>query len=79
LVRTKAQPILDDSGNVEQYFAMIDATEKKLHEEILRNEREKYSNIIAKYEFGLIEADQEEKIILANNSFCQMSGYDLKI
>jgi hypothetical protein len=29
-----AQPILDDSGNVEQYFAMIeDATEKKLHEE----------------------------------------------
>jgi hypothetical protein len=31
--RTKAQPILDDSGNVEQYFAMIDATEKKLHEE----------------------------------------------
>ena len=77
-VRTKAQPILDDSGNVEQYFAMIeDATEKKRHEEILRNEREKYSNIIANMNLGLIEVDQEEKIILANNSFCQMSGYDL--
>jgi PAS domain S-box-containing protein len=56
-----------------------DATEKKLHEEILRNEREKYSNIIANMNLGLIEADQEEKIILANNTFAKMSGYDLKI
>jgi hypothetical protein len=28
---------------------------------------------------GLIEADQEEKIILANNTFAKMSGYDLPI
>ncbi len=78
-VTTKAQPIVDENGKVEQYFAMIeDATEKKRHEAVLRNEREKYSNIIANMNLGLIEVDQDEKIILANNSFCQISGYDLE-
>jgi len=75
-VRTKGQPILDEEGKVEQYFAMIeDVTEKKKHEGILRNEKEKYSNIIANMNLGLIEVDQNERIILANNSFCDFSGY----
>ncbi|UQD55842.1 PAS domain S-box protein [Flavobacterium sp. K5-23] len=78
-VRTKGQPILDSDGEVVQYFAMIeDITIKKKHEEILRNEKEKYSNIIANMNLGLIEVDHNERIILANNSFCDFSGYSLK-
>jgi len=78
-VRTKGQPILDSDGEVVQYFAMIeDVTEKKKHEEILRNEKEKYSNIIANMNLGLIEVDQNEMIVLANNSFCDFSGYSLE-
>ncbi|SDX04233.1 PAS domain S-box protein [Flavobacterium degerlachei] len=78
-VRTKGQPILDSDGKVIQYFAMIeDVTEDKKHEEILRIEKEKYSNIIANMNLGLIEVDEDERIVLANNSFCNFSGYSLE-
>ncbi|MEZ7504221.1 PAS domain S-box protein [Flavobacterium sp. Arc2] len=78
-VRTKGQPILDSDGEVIQYFAMIeDVTEDKKHEEILRIEKEKYSNIIANMNLGLIEVDEDERIVLANNSFCNLSGYSLE-
>lgn len=71
-------PIFRDGiykGNLRAY---VDITLKKKHEEILRNEKEKYSNIIANMNLGLIEVDQDERIVLANNSFCDFSGYSLK-
>jgi PAS domain-containing protein len=49
-------------GNLRSY---VDITIKKKHEEILRNEKEKYSNIIANMNLGLIEVDQNERIVLA--------------
>lgn len=68
-------PIFRDGvykGNLRSY---VDITIKKKHEEILRNEKEKYSSIIANMNLGLIEVDLNEKIILVNNSFCDFSGY----
>ena len=68
-------PIFRDGvykGNLRSY---VDITIKKKHEEILKNEKEKYSNIIANMNLGLIEVDLNEKIILVNNSFCDFSGY----
>jgi PAS domain S-box-containing protein len=77
-VNTKGQPIVDSDGKVVEYFAMIeDITQKKKQEEILKNEKEKYSNIIANMNLGLIEVDDQERIILANTSFCNCSGYSL--
>ncbi|MEL1240888.1 PAS domain S-box protein [Flavobacterium flavipallidum] len=74
--RTKGQPIVDSFGNVTEYFAIIeDITLKKHYEESLKKEKEKYSSIIANMNLGLVEVDQNENIILANNSFCKMSGY----
>ena len=62
-------------GNLRSY---VDITIKKKHEQILRNEKEKYSNIIANMNLGLIEVDQNDTITLANQSFCAISGYTLE-
>jgi PAS domain S-box-containing protein len=60
-------------GNLRSY---VDITIKRKHEEILRNEKEKYSNIIANMNLGLLEVDQNDAITLANQSFCAISGYN---
>jgi PAS domain S-box-containing protein len=62
-------------GNLRSY---VDITIKKKLEETLRNEKEKYSNIIANMNLGLIELDQDGRITLANSSFCDISGYTLE-
>jgi two-component system, sensor histidine kinase len=38
---------------------------------------EKYRSIIANMKLGLLEVDREEKILFANQSFIEMSGYTL--
>lgn len=43
----------------------------------LRLQEEKYRNIIANMYLGLLEVDKNDKIIYANQTFCQMSGYSL--
>ena len=59
-------------GNLRSY---VDITIKKKHEEILQNEKEKYSNIIANMNLGLIEVNQNDQITLVNHSVCEISGY----
>ena len=53
-----------------------DITERKLAEELLQREEEKYRSIIANMNLGLLEVDTEEKVLFTNQSFCDMSGYD---
>ena len=44
----------------------------------LKIESEKFQNIIANMNLGLLEVDLNDTIIFANQSFCNMSGYDLE-
>jgi len=53
-----------------------DITERKQAEELLQREEQKYRNIIANMNLGLLEVDTEEKVVFTNQSFCDMSGYD---
>ena len=53
-----------------------DITERKQAEELLQREEQKYRNIIANMNLGLLEVDTEENVIFTNQSFCDMSGYD---
>lgn len=55
-----------------------DITGQKITEQALRRKEEKYRNIIANINLGLLEVDNEEKIQYANQRFCDMSGYELK-
>jgi PAS domain S-box-containing protein len=52
-----------------------DVTIKKKYKESLEAEREKYSNIIANMNMGLLEVDNNDTIKLANQSFLDMSGF----
>lgn len=55
-----------------------DITNQKNVEEALRRKEEKYRNIIANINLGLLEVDNDEKIQYANQRFCDMSGYELE-
>lgn len=52
-----------------------DITERKLAEQALKINEEKYRGIIANMNLGLIEVDNAELIQYANDSFCNMSGF----
>ncbi len=43
----------------------------------LRLQEEKYRNIIANMNLGLLEVGLDDKIVYANQTFCDMSGYNL--
>lgn len=53
-----------------------DITQRVEAEQALKISEEKYRNIIANMHLGLLEVDDQEVIVYANNSFCEMSGYD---
>jgi PAS domain S-box-containing protein len=63
----------------EKYYCgfIKDISERKNNEEILKLQEEKYRNIIANMNLGLLEVDLNDTIIYANQSFCEMSGFNL--
>ena len=52
-----------------------DITDRKINEEKLRIQEEKYRNIITNMNLGLLEVDLEEKIEYCNQNFLEISGY----
>lgn len=77
LARTLVSAVKDDTGKVDYQVALVeDITKEREAEERLKNEREKYSSIIANMNLGLIEVDNQDIIQLVNQSFCTMSGFD---
>lgn len=53
-----------------------DISERKRAEDHLRRQEEKYRNIIANMNMGLIEVDNDQMIQYANQSFCDVSGFE---
>jgi len=54
-----------------------DITERKSTEQALQFKEEKYRNILANMNLGILEVDPEEKIQYANQSFLDISGYEM--
>jgi PAS domain S-box-containing protein len=68
-------PIYTDGiykGNFKSYS---DVTIQKKHEDRLKKQQEKYSNIISNMNLGLNEVDLNDVILYVNKSFCDISGY----
>ncbi|MFT3919890.1 PAS domain S-box protein [Cloacibacterium sp.] len=55
-----------------------DISERKKAENYIKRQEEKYRNIIANMNLGLIEVDNNEVIQFANQSFCDVSGFELE-
>lgn len=71
-------PLYDAQGNTSGLVGLsVDITNRKQTEEQLKIQEEKYRSIIANMNLGLLEVDEEERIIYANQSFCKMTGYTL--
>lgn len=62
---------------VELTALAMDISEKKNAEQNLKVQEEKYRNIIANMNLGLLEVDLNDVIQYANQSFCNISGYSL--
>jgi len=70
-------PIAKGNKNDGNLWSFEDITIKKKYKESLEGEKEKYRNIIANMNMGLLEVDKDDIIQLANQSFCDMSGFSL--
>jgi PAS domain S-box-containing protein len=68
---------LEQNGEVFFCSFMQDISERKKTETRLRVQEEKYRNIIANMNLGLIEVDNNEIIQFANQTFADISGFEL--
>lgn len=71
--------ILPINHNEEKFFCSFiqDISERKKAETSLKAQEEKYRNIIANMNMGLIEVDRNDIILYANQGFLSISGYEL--
>ncbi len=70
--------IITIKGSALMLSTIVDMTAEKNAKNALRLSEEKYRNIIANINLGLLEVDNNEIIQVANNSFCEMSGYRME-
>jgi PAS domain S-box-containing protein len=52
-----------------------DITTRKYIDNLLKIQEEKYRNIIANMNLGLVEVDKSDNVLFANQGFCNISGY----
>ncbi|TQI71318.1 PAS domain S-box-containing protein [Gramella sp. Hel_I_59] len=71
-------PIFSDGIYKGHLWSYDDITIRKRYKESLKAQKEKYSNIIANMNLGLLEVDNNDHIIMANQSFQHISGYTEK-
>ncbi|TGV00662.1 PAS domain-containing sensor histidine kinase [Flavivirga rizhaonensis] len=68
-------PIFKNNIYKGHLWSYRDVTLKRNYHQSLEAQRQKYSNIIANMNLGLVEADNDGKILMINQSFSEMSGY----
>ncbi|MBT8295635.1 MAG: PAS domain S-box protein, partial [Gramella sp.] len=68
-------PIYSNDVYKGHLWSYDDVTIRKKYKDSLQAQKEKYSNIIANMNLGLLEVDNEDRILLANQSFYEISGY----
>ncbi|MDN3491252.1 sensor histidine kinase [Winogradskyella bathintestinalis] len=76
IAQVNASLIFDENNKPIAAQGIIrDVTFENKYRQAIETEKQKYSRIIANMHLGLIELDKEERIMMANQSFCAMTGY----
>jgi len=68
-------PIYEDKIYKGHLWTYRDVTLSRNYRQSLESQKQKYSNIIANMNLGLMEVDLNDKILMVNNSFSEMSGF----
>ena len=68
-------PVLRGDEYKGHLWTFRDITFRKQYSKILESQKEKYSSIIANMKLGLVEVNQNDEILMINQSFLDMSGY----
>lgn len=73
--KTSMSSLMDSSGDIEYSVAMIeDITHEKISEEKIRASEERMATLIKNLQTGILLEDQDRKIMLANQKFCDLFG-----
>ena len=68
-------PIFDKNGNCIGYIGINkDISERKLIEATLRNSQRSLSSLVANLKESILLEDENRKIVLVNNNFCELFG-----
>ncbi|SDS24630.1 PAS domain-containing sensor histidine kinase [Winogradskyella sediminis] len=68
-------PIISDNEYKGNLWSYRDVTLKRHYRQSIEIEKEKYRSIIANMHLGLVEIDEEGRVLMANQSYLNMSGY----
>lgn len=69
-------PIYENGAYKGHLWSYKDVTLRRKYRKSLEAQKQKYSSIIANMNLGLMEVDNDDKILMVNQSFLEMSGYD---
>ena len=73
--KTSMSSVLDANGDIEYSVAMIeDITHEKISEEKIKASEERLMSLIKNLQTGILLEDQNRKIVLANQKFCDLFG-----
>ncbi|TAI48184.1 PAS domain-containing sensor histidine kinase [Flagellimonas allohymeniacidonis] len=73
--KTSISSSLDEKGEVSYSVALIeDITQEKISEEKLKASEERMGTLIKNLQMGILLEDQDRKIVLANQKFCDLFG-----
>lgn len=67
-------PLFVSSDNEGHLWSYKDITLKRKYEQNLEAERKKYRSIIQNMDLGLVETQTDDRILMVNKSFAQMTG-----
>ncbi len=71
-------PIFKNNEYKGHLWSYRDVTLKRKYSQSLEAQKQKYSSIIANMNLGLVEVGNDDKILMINQSFTEMSGYSEK-
>lgn len=67
-------PLFNDDEPAGHLWTYNDVTLQKNYRRNIEQQKEKYSNIIANMDLGLVEIDHQTNILMVNNRYCEMVG-----
>ncbi|WBA42383.1 PAS domain S-box protein [Hymenobacter canadensis] len=71
----QATPIYANGNYIGFLWKYEDITKRNNDDALLRRREEKYRSILENLNLGLLEIDLDGKVLFANESYCQISGY----